>query len=132
MTFLKGFPVWLSAFAVFWAPASAAQQYPLPVTGQKEIMSPHNPNIYVRYKTPGREICRTTKSSQKQFTGYIHLPPMTLAPVQQDYPINTFFWFVEAQENPESAPLTIWLNGGPGGLLSSLLFGVSRCSPRHY
>jgi vitellogenic carboxypeptidase-like protein len=27
---------------------------------------------------------------------------------------NMFFWYFPAQHNPESAPLTLWLQGGPG------------------
>ncbi|KAK2746801.1 hypothetical protein FQN57_002843 [Myotisia sp. PD_48] len=46
---------------------------------------------------------------------------MTLGPVQQNYSINTFFWFVESQINPQNAPLTVYLNGGPG---SSSLVGL--------
>lgn len=63
----------------------------------------------------------TIFSSQKQYTGYVTLPPFTLAPIQQNYSINTFFWFVEARESPETAPLTIYINGGPG---SSSMVGL--------
>ncbi|KAH0544536.1 hypothetical protein FGG08_001308 [Glutinoglossum americanum] len=38
-----------------------------------------------------------------------------------NYSINTFFWFIEARQNPETAPLTIWINGGPG---SSSMIGM--------
>lgn len=65
-------------------------------------------------------ICETTA---KSFSGYVHLPPGSLADLgeEQEYPINTFFWFFEARNDPENAPLSIWLNGGPG---SSSLYGL--------
>ncbi|XP_061190859.1 probable serine carboxypeptidase CPVL isoform X2 [Saccostrea echinata] len=34
---------------------------------------------------------------------------------------NMFFWFFPAQTNPETAPVVLWLQGGPGG---SSLFGL--------
>jgi len=36
---------------------------------------------------------------------------------------NMFFWFFPAQENPETAPVVIWLQGGPG---SSSMFGALK------
>lgn len=58
--------------------------------------------------------CTTVFPIQKQYTGYISLPPNTLPSIRQNYSINTFFWFIEARNDPNSAPLTIYMNGGPG------------------
>ena len=49
----------------------------------------------------------------KSFSGYVHLPASTLADVG-NYSINAFFWYFQARNNPESAPLTIYQAGGPG------------------
>ncbi|KAJ8687306.1 hypothetical protein QAD02_023100 [Eretmocerus hayati] len=34
--------------------------------------------------------------------------------VNKTYNSNLFFWFIEAETNPESAPVVLWLQGGPG------------------
>ncbi|KAK1977907.1 serine carboxypeptidase [Colletotrichum cereale] len=48
-------------------------------------------------------ICETTKGV-KQYSGYFD--------VGNDE--NMFFWFFEARNNASTAPLALWLNGGPG------------------
>lgn len=96
-------------------------QFPPPATNVTTLRSPVNGNITISFKSPAIGTCTTVFSSQKQYTGYVRLPPFTLAPIQQDYSINTFFWFIEARNNPETAPLTIYINGGPG---SSSMVGL--------
>lgn len=71
---------------------------------------------------PQPGICETTPNV-KSYAGYVHLPPNALADVDVDqpYPINTFFWFFESRKDPHNAPLSIWMNGGPG---SSSMIGL--------
>ncbi|KAF8476863.1 Alpha/Beta hydrolase protein [Kalaharituber pfeilii] len=119
----------MGLYTLLLAATSAFQladaQYPPRITNVYEIQSPINPEVLIRFKSPDSRICHTANESQKQYTGYIDSylasSPNTLAPVQQNYPINTFFWFFEARENAANAPLTIWLNGGPG---SSSMIGL--------
>ncbi|KAF3482837.1 carboxypeptidase S1 [Arthroderma uncinatum] len=70
--------------------------------------------ISIKYKTPLPGTCETAFEDQKQYTGYVSLPPSTLGLIKQNCSINTFFWLVESRINPEKAPLTVYLNGGPG------------------
>ena len=96
-------------------------QYPPPPVYQNVLQSPVDSSVTVSYKQPTLGTCTTLFTSQQQYTGYIRLPPSALAPIQQNYSINTFFWFIEARSSPETAPLTIWLSGGPG---TSSMFGL--------
>jgi carboxypeptidase C (cathepsin A) len=67
--------------------------------------------IPVRYKEVPAGICEMDPSV-KSYSGY--------ADVSENEHI--FFWFFEARnENPSEAPLTVWINGGPG---SSSMIGL--------
>jgi carboxypeptidase C (cathepsin A) len=98
-------------------------QFPPPISSDDltVLTSPVDGNITVSYKSPPVGTCTTVFSTQKQYTGYISLPPNILNPSQGNYTINAFFWFIEARQLPETAPLTIFMNGGPG---SSSMVGM--------
>lgn len=44
--------------------------------------------------------------------------------VNEKYGRALFYWFVEAVEDPQSKPLLLWLNGGPG--CSSIAYGMAE------
>ncbi|KAL2865623.1 putative carboxypeptidase S1 [Aspergillus lucknowensis] len=137
LTFFSLFPSWVgwvlshlsmpSLVSVFGVSASlaslvACQYFPPTPEGVKVIHSKHNEGVTISYKEPG--ICETTPGV-KSYSGYVHLPPGTLNDLglDQEYPINTFFWFFESRNDPRNAPLSIWMNGGPG---SSSMIGLMQ------
>jgi len=68
-------------------------------------------DIPVRYKEVPHGICELTPGV-KSYSGYVD--------IAKDQHI--FFWFFEARNvNPHTAPLTVWINGGPG---SSSMIGL--------
>lgn len=84
------------------------------ITAPKDLITTTGNGYPVRYKEVPSGICETVEGV-KSYSGYID--------VAEDQ--HLFFWFFEARnENPKKAPLTLWLNGGPGdpsmvGLFSS-------------
>ncbi|KAK7745159.1 hypothetical protein SLS62_009872 [Diatrype stigma] len=78
------------------------RQVPADPTGVTTISTKGGATI--RYKEPGKEgVCETTPGVNS-YSGYVDL----------DEDTHMFFWFFEARHNPNEAPLTLWLNGGPG------------------
>lgn len=71
----------------------------------------------IRYKEPGLYgVCETTPGVNS-YSGYIDIAP----------DMHTFFWFFESRRDPANDPITLWLNGGPGGdSLVGLFLGTLR------
>ena len=66
-----------------------------------------DPGVSLSFKET--RICETTPGV-KSYSGYVTLLPSRLAPFEQ----NLFWIFFEARNYPQTAPLTLWLQGGPG------------------
>ncbi|KAH8801618.1 Alpha/Beta hydrolase protein [Xylogone sp. PMI_703] len=103
--FFCSFLSWIAFF-----PAALAQ-YPPPPANLTTITSPLDRTISISYSSLPANICITAFPTQKQYTGWVHLPG--------SYPTNVFFWFIEGRQ--PTTELTIWINGGPG---SSSMLGL--------
>ncbi|KAE9974920.1 hypothetical protein EG327_008624 [Venturia inaequalis] len=99
---------------------ASGQYFPSPPQGVQTLRSKFGNGVEISYKEPG--ICETTPGV-KSFSGYVKLPMGILKEdgVDNNYTINTFFWFFESRKDPANAPLSIWMNGGPG---SSSMIGL--------
>lgn len=82
------------------------------------IASAKFPNASISYKET--QICETTQGV-KGYSGFVNLPPNTAE--GRAYELHTWFWFFEARNFPEHAPLSLWFNGGPGSPSSPAAVG---------
>lgn len=58
------------------------------------------PQYAIRVRSP-EGLCDPTV---RQYSGYLDISETK----------HLFFWFFESRDRPESDPLVLWLNGGPG------------------
>ncbi|EOA89250.1 uncharacterized protein SETTUDRAFT_159655 [Exserohilum turcica Et28A] len=102
---------------------AAYAQFPPTPQGVTIVQSQLEKGVSISYKQT--DLCETTPGV-RSFSGYVHLPAAALADLgvqNQTYEINTHFWFFESRKDPANAPLSIWMNGGPG---SSSMLGLLR------
>ncbi|KAI9034268.1 Alpha/Beta hydrolase protein [Hyaloraphidium curvatum] len=78
------------------------------------------PGYALRVMAPGAlSLCDTNTTLQR--TGYLDV----------DDDKHFFFWFFESHHQPESDPVSLWLNGGPGcSSMTGLFMELGPCRPR--
>ncbi|THU97491.1 alpha/beta-hydrolase [Dendrothele bispora CBS 962.96] len=82
--------------------AALANASPVTSPVRRELTSKILPDVKIRYVADSG-VCETTPGVH-QMSGYIDVGTN----------MSMWFWFFEARESPETAPFTLWLNGGPG------------------
>ncbi|KAK3688901.1 Alpha/Beta hydrolase protein [Podospora appendiculata] len=87
----------------------AAAMFPPIPENLSAVVSSKFPGASISYKET--HICETTPGV-RSYSGYVNLPADPS--VDRNYEMHTFFWFFEARNNHTSAPLALWLQGGPG------------------
>lgn len=98
----------LALLAVAALPAVTAQFVPAPTNF---TTATGHANVSLRYNEVPTGICELDPSV-KSYAGYADVGPNQ----------HLFFWFFEARnQDPTTAPLTVWINGGPG---SSSMIGL--------
>lgn len=105
---MASFFVSSAASLLLFSTWAAAQFVPAPtdLTQSKGFL-----DLPVRYKQVPEGICELTPGV-KSFSGYVDI-------AEEEH---IFFWFFEARnQDPHTAPLTVWINGGPG---SSSMIGL--------
>jgi carboxypeptidase C (cathepsin A) len=113
----------MPALQTLWAVCSLAlpvvtAAFPPTPEGVTVVESTKFPGVSISFKETS--ICETTEGV-KGYSGYVNLPP---SPAEnRNYEAHMFFWFFEAREDPENAPLSIWLQGGPGVPSTSAALG---------
>ena len=106
---LPPLPAFLLGAVVHHGSLAMAQAIVPPPTDLTSVMGAAG--VPVRYKQVPTGICELDPSV-KSFSGY--------ADIAEDE--HVFFWFFEARnQDPAEAPLTVWINGGPG---SSSMTGI--------
>jgi hypothetical protein len=98
----------LAAATTLFAVKTFAQAPPT-TQGLTNIDSTIYPGATISFKQT--TICETTEGV-RGWSGYVNLPPSLEE--GRNYPIHTWFWFFEARNDPANAPLSLWLQGGPG------------------
>lgn len=110
-----------------------AQYFPPTPEGITLLKSKFHENVSISYKevsspascfsiTDGPlDIHLRNYPGVRSYSGCVHLPadPASF----RNYEINTFFWFFESRKDSSTAPLAIWLNGGPGASSTASALG---------
>jgi hypothetical protein len=105
--------MWLASLLVILSSPGSFGQFVSPPTDL--IKARGHAGVSVRYKQVPTGICEES-ARVKSFAGY--------ADVSSKDDQHIFWWFFEARNDPDNAPLTIWINGGPGYIRLNILPGM--------